>query len=104
MTRFAILGLLACSFVTVQTHVWRERALPAAVHTIAGQAHGGGERPILGGGTTRALTEARNFHWYAAALPAALSLPRPMRPLGEAEVAPFVKFVMTPAAAPILRI
>jgi hypothetical protein len=77
--RLTVFTLLACSFLTVQAHVVRERAraplgncarLVNAPVERSGQSQSG--LPGLGGGTTRALQEASYSRWASTAASAAV--------------------------------
>ncbi|HUB09747.1 MAG TPA: hypothetical protein VMB50_22270 [Myxococcales bacterium] len=78
MTRLAIFYLLGCSFLTVQAHVIRERALRRESQIVAHHTAGSGERPAatLGGGTTRAISEAQDPSRQPPAAAAAPALPQ----------------------------
>ncbi len=72
MSRLVILGVLGCSFLSVQAHVMRERAARresqiTASHSAGGEHHG----TVPGGGTTRAIGGAPETPGQPAALASA---------------------------------
>jgi hypothetical protein len=75
MTRLAIFALLGCSFLSVQAHVIRERALGSSsdhaqlAQSVNQTARSDSSVTGLGGGTTRALQQASDPRWTSTATP-----------------------------------
>jgi hypothetical protein len=110
MMRLAFFALLGGSFLTVQAHAVRERAVAASSSCVqlAAQPPSQNGRdssmPGLGGGTTRALQEAWDPRWTSPATPSLAPRLPIARSLSQSNVAPAQVPPDSGAAPPILRI
>ena len=80
MTRIAIFALLGCSFLSVQAHVVRERALSTpglqlSARPVSRRGPSDSRVPGLGGGTTRALQEASETRGMGRGMPSVAPAP-----------------------------